>query len=227
MATDVWPWFALAGAGVLHGLNPLTGWPAAAWAARPDGRAKQWARVLGAMSAGHLVSVLLVAAAVPLALQMGLAFDPLVVQGVAAAVLVLMLTHHLRDRTQHKARPTSGAALGVWSFIVGTGHGAGWMLLPALASICTSDMPGRVITASGSLALGLAAVAVHMGAMLLTTVFMAAGIRWAWRMPPRCHRTAATAGPGGGSRVEGELAYRISQAGEPTLRASAPCARRL
>lgn len=49
--------------------------------------------------------------------------------------------------------------------------------MPALASLCAGDMPGREITASGSLLLGVAAVGVHMAALLATTAAMAAGVR--------------------------------------------------
>jgi hypothetical protein len=51
------------------------------------------------------------------------------------------------------------------------------MLVPALASFCSSDMPAREITVSGSLLLGLAAVGVHLAAMLATTAALAAGVR--------------------------------------------------
>ena len=46
------------------------------------------------------------------------------------------------------------------------------MLVPALAPLCLGDAPGREIAASGSLLLALAAVGVHMAAML----GMAAGV---------------------------------------------------
>ena len=50
-----------------------------------------------------------------------------------------------------------------------TVHGAGLMLVPALVPICMSGTPAREITASGSIVLGLAAVGVHLAAMLVTT----------------------------------------------------------
>ncbi|WP_338140161.1 hypothetical protein [Pelomonas aquatica] len=47
------------------------------------------------------------------------------------------------------------------------------MLLPALLPLCLSASPAREITASGSLALALAAVGAHMTAMLGATALAA------------------------------------------------------
>ena len=49
MAASLWPWLALAAAGALHGLNPLTGWAFAACAA-PGTQAQQ--HVLVPIAAG-------------------------------------------------------------------------------------------------------------------------------------------------------------------------------
>lgn len=173
----LWPWLAIAAAGALHGLNPLTGWALAAWPAA-RGTASQPPRLLVPIAAGHLGAVLAVAAAVPAALSFGLAFEPWVAQSLAAALLLVMALHQF-GRGSHRGSVAARGrtALTLWSFVLGIGHGAGWMLLPALASLCAGDMPGREITASGSLLLGVAAVGVHMAAMLATTAAMAAGVR--------------------------------------------------
>jgi hypothetical protein len=57
-----------------------------------------------------------------------------------------------------------------------TAHGAGMMLVPALVPLCLSSGPAREITASGSLALALAAVGLHTAAMLATTSLIATGV---------------------------------------------------
>lgn len=49
------------------------------------------------------------------------------------------------------------------------------MLVPALLPFCLSDDPAREITASGSMLLALAAVGVHMAAMLAVTGLLAGG----------------------------------------------------
>ncbi|TFZ06132.1 hypothetical protein EZ313_05675 [Ramlibacter henchirensis] len=172
---SLWAWWAVAAAGALHGLNPATGWALAAW--RAEG-AMQTLFALVPIGVGHIAAVAVVAAAVPAAVQTEVEFDPLLLQGLAAALLLALLARHLRAGGHRSARPRVGqAGLALWSFIVGTVHGAGWLLVPALVPLCAGGMPGREITASGSLSLALAAVGVHLTAMLATTAAMAAGAR--------------------------------------------------
>ena len=186
----LWPWLAVAAAGALHGANPAAGWAIAAWRARSGGRG-QLLPVLWPIAVGHAVAVLVVAAAVPLALRFGAEYDPHVPQALGAAVLLAMVVRHLR-RGAHHAPPRAAHAAGiaVWSFIVGTAHGAGWMLVPALVPLCAGDMPAKEIVASGSVVLGLAAVCVHLAAMLVTTavIAVAAAAAAATRTPPRGQR---------------------------------------
>jgi hypothetical protein len=178
--TSLWPWFAIAGAGALHGLNPAAGWAFGAWAGR--GGALPMLRALMPVAAGHVCAVLVVAVAVPIALQLGLQFHPVLAQGIAAALLFAVVARHVLGRRHacHSA-PATRTAVALWSFIVGTAHSAGWMLVPALVPLCASDAAVREITASGSIALAVAAVGVHLAAMLATTAAMAAGARSALR----------------------------------------------
>ena len=68
--------------------------------------------------------------------------------------------------------------------------GSGLMLVPAFIPLCLSASPAREITASGSLTLALAAVGLHMAAMLAVTAVMAqVAVATASRMRPR-HRPA-------------------------------------
>ena len=172
---SLWPWLALAAAGAVHGLNPATGWALAAVRARGG---TGLLRALLPIALGHLASVAVVAAAVPAALQLGFEFRPLVLQGVAAVLLLGLAVRHLQARDGRSAcAPWARTRIALWSFIVGTANGAGWMLVPALASLCGGDMAARAITASGSMWMALAAVGVHTGAMLATTGAVAAGAR--------------------------------------------------
>jgi hypothetical protein len=68
---------------------------------------------------------------------------------------------------------TGLSGLALWSFLMATVHGAGLMLIPVLIPLCMAASPARVITASGSLSLSLAAVGVHTLAMLLVTGLIA------------------------------------------------------
>jgi hypothetical protein len=72
---------------------------------------------------------------------------------------------------------TGHAGIALWSFLMATAHGAGLMLVPALVPLCLADNPAREIAASGSLVLALAAVVVHMAAMLVTTAILASAVR--------------------------------------------------
>jgi hypothetical protein len=171
---SLWPWLAVAGAGALHGLNPCNGWALAAtcgW--RSPGR-RAALRSLGPLALGHAASVGSVAAAVSL----GLAMDTLPWLAAAAGAALLALRPW---RQGHR-----GAGLALWSFIATTLQGSGLMLVPALLPLCLSASPARDITATGSLTLALAAVAVHMAAMLAVAGALALGIsRWRsqWAQP--------------------------------------------
>jgi hypothetical protein len=147
--SGLWPWLALAGAGALHGLNPVTGWGLAAC----SGSVRQ---ALLPIALGHGAAVAGVAALVALGWSMA--------GGQLLCGLLLVLALLWR-------RAKAGLAL--WSCLVASAHGSGMMLVPALLPICLSASPAREITASGSLPLALAAVAVHMGAMLAVTAVVA------------------------------------------------------
>lgn len=171
MAT-LWPWLAIAGLGALHGLNPTTGWMfAAAWGMRSgvrSGHGAQARRVLLPIAMGHAASIAVVAGA----LAQGLSMDPSQARGLAGTLLVGVAAYRLL-RGAAACRPIDAraghAGIALWSFLMATAHGAGLMLLPALVPLCLTGNPARQITASGSLVLALAAVAVHTAAMLAAT----------------------------------------------------------
>ena len=122
---------------------------------------------------GHAASVALVAGA----LALGLALDRGLLQALAGALLLVAASLHLWRRAAPRLRaPAGGAALALGSFMTATAHGAGLMLVPALIPICVGDASARQISASGSLLLALAAVAVHGAAMLAVTGAIASGV---------------------------------------------------
>lgn len=173
----LWPWFAVAAAGALHGLNPATGWMLAAWSARDGGR-WQALRALLPVAGGHVAALVVVALSVPAALALGLQLDRWLLPGVATALLSLLgLRRFTRRRKAPASRAPGTASVALCSFGAAAAHGAGWMLVPALVPLCASDMPAREIVASGSLPLVLAAVAVHLAAMLGTTAAVAVSAR--------------------------------------------------
>ena len=172
--TNLWPWMAVAGVGALHGLNPATGWMfAAAWGvhARDGSRVH---RALLPIAIGHAASIAVVACV----FAQGIVMDRALVQRLAGALLVGAASYRMLRGARHTTMSAHAghAGMALWSFLMATVHGAGMMLLPALASICLAGNPAREITASGSLFLALAAVGVHMATMLATTGAIAAGV---------------------------------------------------
>jgi len=169
-----WPWLAVAGAGALHGLNPASGWVLAAARGVRAGDRAQALRALLPLALGHATSVALVAGGV----AFGLAIDRTVVQVGAGALLLVVVSVHLRRRAAPRLRtPAGGVALALWSFIVSSAHGGGWMLVPALMPLCvgTGGALGRGTTAN-ALWLAAAAVVVHSVAMLAVAAGLASGV---------------------------------------------------
>lgn len=197
-------WLAVAGLGALHGLSPATGWMFAAARgvrARDGGQAR---RALLPIGIGHAVSVVVVACSVALGMSMDRAlFQHVAGALLVVAALYRLLRgarHHAPTspssrqgchggdctasgeyRKAHaegfRIRTRAGhAGIALWSFMMATAHGAGLMLVPALVPLCLGDSPAREITTSGSMALALAAVAVHTAAMLVTTGVIATGV---------------------------------------------------
>jgi hypothetical protein len=170
------PWLAVAGLGALHGLSPASGWMFAAERGLRSRDEAQALRALAPMALGHATSV----AIVVIAVAQGVLMDRTRVQVLAGALLVGVAAWRWM-RGGHRPAAVVGARAGdagiaIWSCLMSTAHGAGLMLVPALLPLCMSDSPAREITASGSVVLAVAAVGVHMAAMLVTTGAIASGI---------------------------------------------------
>lgn len=167
-----WPWLAVAGLGALHGLNPANGWLFAAARATQSGDARDVRRSLLPIALGHALSVALVVAVV----MQGIRLPQQHLLALAGSGLLTSAAWRLVARrciaTRHAA-PRSHAGLAAWSCLMGTAQGSGLMLLPALLPLCMTDGPARAISATGSLALMLAAVVLHLLAMLGTTQIVA------------------------------------------------------
>ena len=185
----VWPWLAVAGVGALHGLNPAAGW---ALAAAGGGRAGAW-RALAPVAIGHAASVAAIAALAALGLVAQHGVLPWLAGGLAAFVAAAHVSGHLPQRLQAAA---GQAGLTLWSLTMGIVNGAGMMLVPALIPLCLSGSPAREITASGSMALALAAVAVHLAALLAVTGVMATLAQRAWGLYRRRARRVPPPGDG-------------------------------
>jgi hypothetical protein len=164
-----WPWLALAGLGAFHGINPAMGWLfAVALGLHRGGRAVVL-EALVPIALGHALSIAVVALAV---VALGFVVDPGVVHKLAGGLLIGWAIWHQLYGSRHRARfgmQTGMAGLAAWSFLMASAHGAGLMLVPVLIPLCLAASPARELTASGSLEVALAAVAVHTAALLFVT----------------------------------------------------------
>jgi hypothetical protein len=177
--TEVWPWFALAGLGMFHGLNPAMGW---LFAAALGLHRKSRAVVLLALipiAIGHAAAVAVVVFSV---VALGMMIDERAIRGATGALLIAWAIYHRLSGGRHRVRfgmQVGMIGLAVWSLVMATAHGAGLMLVPVLIPLCLSASPARDLTASGSMLTALAAVGVHTAAMLATTA-LAAVVVYEW-----------------------------------------------
>jgi hypothetical protein len=176
--TDLWPWLALVGLGAYHGLNPAMGWLfAVALGLHRGGRAIVFQSLLP-IALGHALAI--AAFAGPL-LALGVLLDPSAIRWLAGTLLIGWAVYHWVYGSRHRVRvgmQTGAAGLVLWSFLMAGAHGAGLMLIPVLIPLCLgSGAPGALT--GGSLAVALAAVAVHTAAMLAVTGLIA-GVVYEW-----------------------------------------------
>jgi len=168
--SGIWPWLALAGLGLFHGVNPAMGWLFAVALGQHRGSRRVVLLALLPIAAGHALSVATVAAAV---IALGLVVDLGVLRAVAGVLLIAWAAWHALYGHRHRVRfgMTVGAlGLALWSFLMASAHGAGLMLVPVLIPLSTAGGHAtHAITAEGALAPALAAIGLHSLAMLATT----------------------------------------------------------
>jgi hypothetical protein len=166
-------WPALVTLGVFHGVNPGMGWLfAVALGLQERSRGKLlWA--LLPIALGHELSVAAVALVVEAA---GSVASRRLVLGVGGLVLIGFGCWRLVRRRHFR---WVGMQLGfgdlvLWSFLMSSAHGAGFMLLPVLAGGDAADagLLGHV-KLGPSLLHGLAAAGIHSLAMLVTMASVA------------------------------------------------------
>ena len=130
----LWPWAALFFLGAYHGVNPGMGWLfAVALGMQKKSASAVW-QSLVPIAAGHFVAIGLVVGAAAIA---G-AVLPLRYVKIAAACILLAFGLH---RLIRKSHPRWGGMqigfrdLSIWSFLMASAHGAGFMLLPILLKL--------------------------------------------------------------------------------------------
>lgn len=165
---QLWPWLALIGLGVFHGVNPAMGWLFAVALGLHRHSRKTVALSWVPIAVGHAFAVAIVLFAV---LTLGLVLNHKALSRAAGVVLIgWAVWHAVRGHRQRLlvGMQTGLAGLAFWSFLMSCGHGAGLMLVPVVLPLCLSGSSSGRLTASGSLPLALAALGVHTAAMLAT-----------------------------------------------------------
>jgi len=127
----LWPWAALFLLGAYHGLNPGMGWLfAVALGMQKKSASAVW-QSLAPIAVGHFIAIGLVVAVATIAD----AVLPLRYVKIAAALVLFAFGLFLLLRKSH---PRWGGMqigfrdLAIWSFLMASAHGAGFMLLPIL-----------------------------------------------------------------------------------------------
>lgn len=172
-AADLWPWLALAGLGLFHGLNPAMGWLFAVALGLHRHSQRAVLISLVPIALGHAAAVATTLAAV---LALGLVIDTTLLQRSAGILLLGWAGWHAlygHRRPVRVGMQTGLSGLALWSFLMAGAHGAGLMLIPVVIPLCLAAAPARELTASGSIPIALAALAVHTAAMLSTIAVIA------------------------------------------------------
>ena len=173
---ELWPWLAVVGLGIYHGINPAMGWLFAVALGLHRGSRSVVVQSLIPIAIGHLLSITLVAGAV---LALGLVIDRGSLLIVAGCALILWALYHLAYGSRHQARigmRAGFAGLLGWSFLMASAHGAGLMVAPTLVPLCLSGSGTDGTIASGRAIYSLAAVGVHTAAVVAVSGLIAIAV---------------------------------------------------
>jgi hypothetical protein len=168
LPADVWPWLALAGLGLFHGLNPAMGWLFAVALGMHRNSERVVLLSLVPIAAGHAAAI---TAVVFVVLALGLMIGHADLGKPAGLILIGWALWHAAYGHRRKVRVGMQAGLFglfLWSFLMASAHGAGLMLVPFVLPLCLTAPTGQEPTALGAMPIALAAVAVHTAAMLAT-----------------------------------------------------------
>jgi hypothetical protein len=127
--SGLWPWLAVFGLGLFHGINPAMGWLfAVALGLQQQKRAAVFS-ALPPMVLGHALSIAIIIAAVLVA-RVNVPHDTL---KIAAAAILFAFGFYRLVRSRHPNWVGMRVGFGdltLWSFVMASAHGAGLMLIP-------------------------------------------------------------------------------------------------
>ena len=127
--SELWPWLAVFGLGMFHGINPAMGWLFAVALGLQEQKRAAVFRALPPMVLGHALSIGIIIAAVLVA-RVSLPHNTLKIAA-AAILFAFGLYRLLRSRHPNWVGMRVGFGdLTLWSFIMASAHGAGLMLVP-------------------------------------------------------------------------------------------------
>jgi hypothetical protein len=180
---DIMEWQAMVFLGAYHGINPGMGWLFAVALGMQQRSARGVWRALPPIALGHAAAVGLVLAAVALA-QVVVPLD--VLKGVVATTLVTLGLYRL---WRHRHPRFGGMQvdfrdLTIWSFLMASAHGAGFMVVPFVMRMPTalsaaSHEHAMHLTSGGTnVAAGAMAVGVHTLAYLTVMALAAWLVYW-------------------------------------------------
>jgi hypothetical protein len=127
--SELWPWLAVFGLGVFHGINPAMGWLFAVALGLQEQKRAAVFRALPPMVLGHALSIGIIIVAVLVA---RVSLPHSILKIAAAAILFAFgLYRLLRSRHPNWVGMQVGFGdLTLWSFVMASAHGAGLMLVP-------------------------------------------------------------------------------------------------
>lgn len=166
-----WPWVVLFFLGAFHGINPGMGWLfAVALGMQKQSSRAVWLSLLP-IAAGHAAAIGVIVAA---AAMLGTVVPPHYVKiFVACALLGFGIYRLLSSKHPRWGGMQVGFRdLSIWSFLMASAHGAGFMLLPVvMGGLAESGHHAMHVAEAGQLGLwtGILAVAVHTLGYLLVT----------------------------------------------------------
>lgn len=131
----VLPWMMLAMMGAFHGLNPAMGWLFAVSLGFQERRTRAVVKALGPIAAGHLLAI--AAVVLPVAL-LQVVIPNRVVMILSGIAMLSYAVYKIATRFRHPRwvgmRITSYELMS-WSALMAAAHGAGLMLIPAIAAL--------------------------------------------------------------------------------------------
>jgi hypothetical protein len=176
MSAESWPWLALIGLGLFHGINPAMGWLFAVALGLQRHSRNTVLLALAPIALGHAAAI---AAAIAAVLALGLVLDHGMLLRLAAVLLIGWALWHAIYGHRQRVRvgmQTGLLGLAVWSFLMASAHGAGLMLIPVVVPLCLAGTPANELTAGGSILTALAVVGVHTVTMLTTIAVIALAV---------------------------------------------------